>query len=302
MHRLARCRAHRMGVVGAIIAAWSTCAWAQASAPPPKPRAAAASQTAPRPAAAKPRSPKTQPGAAHATPVGPALCVVPALGRTFEVKKIGLTIFTNSNDEVGIESWQIEDLVTREIGHLVGARLPVRALKIPPAALAAYEHPALALFADPAKDLVKAVRTAFPSAACAYYLLVNATTAQFGLTNQYLHGLGLVERSTIVDQFYVHAIFATQLYDGSTLERLKSVVPGQNWLEAGLSTPSFTGIHRKVDETWWPARPQTAAQSGQLRDATRALVEQGLAESIPRLWGEQHATGRHGPARADGSL
>jgi hypothetical protein len=56
---------------------------------------------------------------------------------------------------------------------------------------------------------------------------------------------------------------------------------------ASIAQPNFLvmirGPHREVDESFWPASPDVAAQNVKLRDAVRGLVAQSLDATLPDL-------------------
>jgi hypothetical protein len=80
------------------------------------------------------------------------------------------------------------------------------------------------------------------------------------------------------------------VYDGRTFEQraIKFVRTGPaiDFGEA-LTGPGIHGLYRRVDKTWLPNPPQTAAQNVRLRDATWALIEPGLANTIPTMLAPQ---------------
>jgi hypothetical protein len=55
-------------------------------------------------------------------------------------------------------------------------------------------------------------------------------------------------------------------------------------LVSGLTPPGIYGMYTNVDVSWFPAAPQAAAQSAQLKSAARELVGQGLAKTLPEMF------------------
>jgi hypothetical protein len=49
-----------------------------------------------------------------------------------------------------------------------------------------------------------------------------------------------------------------------------------------LTGPGFGGLSQRIDKSWLPNPPQAAAQNLRLCDATLALIEAGLANTIPQ--------------------
>ena len=58
---------------------------------------------------------------------------------------------------------------------------------------------------------------------------------------------------------------------------------------ASLVGKVINGPHRTLDRSWWPPNTQVA-QNEKLKSATRALVEQSLATTIPEIMGAKTAT------------
>jgi hypothetical protein len=54
-----------------------------------------------------------------------------------------------------------------------------------------------------------------------------------------------------------------------------------------LTGPGFGGLSQRIDKSWLPNPPQAAAQNLRLRDATWALIEPGLANTIPPMLAPQ---------------
>jgi hypothetical protein len=81
-----------------------------------------------------------------------------------------------------------------------------------------------------------------------------------------------------------------RVYDGSTFEVRKTELvhtgPAFDLIEH-LTGPGFRGLYRRVDKPWLPNPPQAAAQNVKLRDATWALIEPGLANTIPPMLAPQ---------------
>jgi hypothetical protein len=50
-----------------------------------------------------------------------------------------------------------------------------------------------------------------------------------------------------------------------------------------VTGPGFRGLSQRIDKSWLPNPPQAAAQNLKLRDATWALIEPGLANTIPAM-------------------
>jgi hypothetical protein len=215
---------------------------------------------------------------------GKSVCLIPAVGHKFAVKKIGIMVFGNALEEIAVDSWGIDELIVRKAGAVLGNRFSVRRVNFPKAKLAALENPGGGPFRNHTAEWDEAVAaTARASGKCDFIINVYRTGVAYSNTNQTLFGLGILSHGTdLLGSFWLYANFAIRIYDGNTFAVLKT--------EAARSDPilvsAFTGIggmSRRVDKTWWPEPPQAAAQSATIRDGIRALVNQGLEKTLPGM-------------------
>jgi hypothetical protein len=274
----------RRSFLGILFVCFAFSAFAQSS-PSPKKSAALPAHT----------KPATAPAAVAApAPSGPSLCVVSAIGHKFDVQTIGLTVFGNALVSVDTSSWGLDDLAVRKVGALTGGHFAVRRLVLERAALAAYEAPKKSifqggpLFRDADKEFADMLRTAAAAAPkCDFYLAITTTTSALGDTNQYLAGIGILDRGAgPLSLQFLFAILDARLYDGRTFAlQTEKLVRSGPAIDLGeiLTGPGIHGLYRRVDQSWLPNPPQTAAQNPRLRDAVWALIESGLANTIPAV-------------------
>ena len=237
---------------------------------------APAKQNGPKQAAAKQAVPK-QGSAQDANCVG----VVSNLGEKFTVKKIGIVVFQNEENEVPIASWHIDDLVVAKISAALGKRATMRRIPYQKEAFASLETPKL--FRNPDTDLGEILRTTTGSTRCARYVVVSGGGSSYGGTNQSLGGLGIVAGKKPYftgDLYNLYTLIVVRVYDGETFSLLtrKMASIGQSTLLAMIHGP-----HREVDESFWPVSPDVAAQNVKLRDAIRELVAQSLDATLAEL-------------------
>ena len=240
--------------------------------PPPnrRPRQSRLRKNLPRPH--KPSKADAQPA-----PSGKSVCVASTLGHQFAVQKIGMTVFGNALDKVAIDSWGIDEAAVRRIGQIAGKGYAVRRIAIPAAAAAESNAPFSGWLSNPVEIRIRAIAAASPK--CDVYVSLTPASRNYSTTNQHLTGLGIVDTSPIVDRIFVFASFSVVIHDGDTFSVLKSALPDAGLFSAGLmAAPS--AMYQQVDRSWVPATPQTAAQSAQLKNATRALVEEGLSKAL----------------------
>jgi len=215
---------------------------------------------------------------------GKSVCVIPAVGHKFAVKKIGVMVFGNAHDEIAVDSWGIDELIVRKTGSVLGSRFSVRRVNLPKATLTALENPGGGPFRNNNTEWNDAVAAAArASGKCDFYIAAYRTGVAFANTNQALFGLGILSYGTdLIGHFYLYANFAIRVYDGNSFAVLKTEsVRSESSLASAFT--SIGGLSRTVDKTWWPASPQAAAQSAAIRDGIRALVTQGLEKTLPGI-------------------
>ena len=244
--------------------------------------AAALAQPAPvnpnqtRQVAAKPATAR-QPPQSGRCDVG----VISHLGEKFNVRQIGFTVFGNETNEVSIEPWRVDDLVVAKIGGALGKRGIVRRVAYRKEAFASLETPKLLRDID--AELGEGVRTLTADTHCARYVIVTDGTSRYGTTNQILGGLGIVAGKKPFftgDLYNLYTLITLRVYDGETFAMLK-----RKFATTGESTfmTMIAGPHREVDQSFWPAPLDGAAQNAKLRDAVRDLIGQSLDATLPEL-------------------
>ena len=196
--------------------------------------------------------------------------VISAIGETFALQKIGLTVFGNERSEVPIDSWAIDENVAGKISLLVGKRFAVKKINFPRGTFRKVEE------AAQLRDRVRAIAAA---QRCDLYVVVSRAASNFGTSNQVVEGLGLVESSGLMGTVHLYALSVISVFDGRTFEVLREQRSsiGQNTFLADIKGP-----HRDVGASAWPTSGQVA-QNAPLRSATWGLVEQSLAVTIPEL-------------------
>ncbi len=225
----------------------------------------------PKPAASKPASPSDR------CDVG----IISHLGEKFHVRQIGYTVFGNESNEVSVESWRIDDLVVARITSALGNRATVRRIAYRGEAFASLETPKLFRSID--AEVGEGVRTLAGGTKCARYVVVTDGISGYGTTNQSLDGLGIVAGKKPYftgDLYNLHALILLRVYDGGTFALLqrKFATTGESTFMAMIGGP-----HREVDQSFWPAPPDTAVRNAKLRDAIRELVGKSLDATLPEL-------------------
>lgn len=231
-----------------------------------------------------PPSPEASKAIAGAKTVG----LISAIGHKFAVQKIGITVLGNELNEVPIDVWGIDDTVAGKVSSLLSPRFAVKKVNHPKGAFDAYEKPTP--FTDPDTVLKGIVRNVAGSQKYDLYIVVTRAGVPFSTSNQILSGLGIVEAGGLINADNVHlfAITTVHVYDGQSFERLHWA-RSEFQIGASLVGKVINGPYRTLDRSWWPANTQVA-QNEKLKSATRALVEQSLATTIPEIMGAKTAT------------
>jgi hypothetical protein len=86
-----------------------------------------------------------------------SVCVASAIGHTFQVKAVGLTIFGNSEENIATESWGIDDAAAAAVRRILGKDYNVRRLPVSREAVASFETSRLSYV-----DLLRTVSAAAP--------------------------------------------------------------------------------------------------------------------------------------------
>jgi hypothetical protein len=240
-------------------------------------------QTAPKPqapAGTAPAAPATQ---ALAKPCG--VGVMSAVGDTFTLRKIGITVFGNEDKKVPLGTWGIDDFIDGKIAAALGSRRSVRRLAYSKAALSAYENADVNIFRNYDGELRSFLQGAAAKEGCQHLIVVMKTSTQVGNTNQGIFGLGILETGgalVVPKTLNLYAAISMTVYDGRTFDRVKYRLVSE---ERGInlfSLKAIRGLSREVDTSWWPD-PAHVGSDARLRDATRDLVARGLNVTLPDL-------------------
>lgn len=194
-------------------------------------------------------------------------------------------VFGNSLDEVATGSWGIDDFVAGRIQGILSGKYAMHRLPLSGQNLNALEQAGAGglLFGGSSAAVSGPLSAAAGGAKCDIYITVTRSAATFAGTNQKVGGLGIVEQAGLFERVYVHAIFDIRTYD-SNLAHLRTERAAMNpLLVSGLTPPGIYGMYTKVDASWFPAPPQSAPQSAQLKNATRELVGEGLTKTLPTM-------------------
>ncbi|HLN39110.1 MAG TPA: hypothetical protein VK337_15115 [Xanthobacteraceae bacterium] len=253
---------------------------APTAAPKPSPTKPSSTKPTPaKPAAKKPEPPKPDAAAEH----GPCIGVIPHIGESFQVQKIGL--FSFEDKHVPIDSWGLDDLVVGRVRAAAGARFVVRGIAYPANAPKPYKS----LFHDPEDDIKAIVQTIAHAGECERYIVVLRSGSQFATTRYWVEGVGILNAPSITNlegATYLFALTLLYVVDGRTFAVLKKAVGSieeddSNLLLNGLSHKiPLRGPSRELKDFSWPPAPDAVMG---LRDPARALLAASLDKILPGL-------------------
>src|SRR5262249_18451024 len=138
--------------------------------------------------------------------------IVSAIGDKFYLRKVGFTVFGNESQEIAIESWGIDELMTSKIRTVLAGRFDVRPVKYRRAAFVEAEN-RFAIGVEPLRG--ETVRAEVTPQGLDAYLIVTKASAPYGQSNQMLTGLGMVEGFKFGDPIvYEYAYYTISVVDG----------------------------------------------------------------------------------------
>jgi hypothetical protein len=210
--------------------------------------------------------------------------VMSAVGNTFTLRKIGITVFGNEDNKVSLETWGIGDFIYGKIAAALGSRRSVNRLTYSKAALSAYEKEDVNIFRNYDGELRNILQEAGAKEGCQRLIAVMKTATQFSSTNQGISGLGILETGggLLSKTLNLYAIMSMTVYDGRTFDRVKYKLVSEERGINLLSMKAIRGLSREVDSSWWPD-PAHVGSDARLRDATRDLIPHGLNVTLPDL-------------------
>jgi hypothetical protein len=236
--------------------------------------------------AQQPAKPKTPSVAAkpNAADNGKCIGVVSAIGDTFALQKIGITVFGNELNTAPIDSWQIDNLVISKISAFLSKTWTVKRINYPKGAFASLDGQH-AIFYNPEAELQGIVRRVTSSTKCDHYVVVVKGFSGYNGTNQTVYGLGIVEAgASVFTADFIYALYWIRVYDGQTYDvigKRGAIIEQPNPLLRLVVANPIGGPYRKVDRTW---RPESdVAKNTMLKDGIRSLVEKSLDVTMPLI-------------------
>ncbi|HEX7792296.1 MAG TPA: hypothetical protein VF467_17410 [Afipia sp.] len=219
--------------------------------------------------------------AAPASETGPCIGVIPVVGDTFGVQRVGITVLGNEFTEIPI-AWGLDDLVVARVRAAAPRGFVVK--RIPFAKSAFDPFYKRSFFREPGNDLVDIVRRIASSAGCERYVVVTKWSSRFSSKNQSVMGVGLVQwKGPFNSTTLLFAITNAIVYERDFTKAKQAFVQvdDRNMIARSL-VDVVMGPNRELDESAWPDQP-AAADTPKNRDIARALLTEGLDKTLPAL-------------------
>jgi hypothetical protein len=205
------------------------------------------------------------------------LGIVSAIGDKFYLRKVGVTVFGNESQEMAIEPWGIDDLVTAKLRAALTPRYDVRPVTYRRAAFAALPGTEI-IRTEHRPDLV---RTEVSPQGLDAYLVVTKSEDQFGQTNQILRGLGMVQAGGLIrSNPQLHAYYVLGIVDGHALT-LSGDASANLTINVDYGT-RLGPVTREVEESLWPTS-LNAASNPRLKAAVVDLIDKSLPGTLQRV-------------------
>ena len=201
------------------------------------------------------------------------VAMISAIGDKFTVKKVGLTVFGNEQQDFPIDSWGIDPFVINKVRSVLAGRFEVRPF--------AYQRAAFDTTGNNFSKIADAVRAQATSKDNDAYIVVSKGASQYGGTNQSVYGIGILEHSALGTGVWIYALYWITVVDGHnfTVVANSSAFPLDQTV---LSFEAIKGPSRKLDESWMPTTLD-AAQNIRLKSAVTDLLDRNLPGTIESL-------------------
>jgi hypothetical protein len=229
-----------------------------------------------------------EPTALAKKPGRQSFAVLSAIGDTFEMRTVGMTVFGNDQQAASMAAWRLDEHVTKTVAARLAAVGDVKALAVPPGTFDAYHRPPGALSGAPDAGLApyervhKAVEALTRQHAADGYLVVLKHRTPFGNTNIPVLGVGVVRGpEVLMANAFAHALIEIRYFDGARV--LKNVKPAT---ADGPSNPLMPrplhGPHSPADPSWPKAAADLVADA-RVQGSVRALLDTAIATTLPQV-------------------
>lgn len=209
-----------------------------------------------------------------------SVCVMSRLGETFHMKRIGILVFGNEYSSRPIPEWKIDSSVHAMAEKALGGKYDVKHIDIPADANKAVDEMGGGLLNDRTEENRATLSKLAGNVECRYFLLVTAASSQFGGSNQFVGGLGVLEvESMFGNTRLVHTLAQGRVFDGKTYSFL-------DWqrLRTG-QTPFSDPIQGPYGEIEFQAHPSldAVADDPKTKEIILGQLEQSMKQTLPLM-------------------
>ncbi len=207
------------------------------------------------------------------------VAVISAIGDTFTFTDAGLTRLTDDGRVSDISSWDLDPMIAREVGALLGRRFQVRPVTYRRDDFAKRDGrspiaPVNMFGEDALKGSLRKAKTSQPVDA---YVVIVKAEAQTGPSNRLVGGLGAVTFHTVIGSYEeIHALYEIKVVDGHSFEVIESLSAAPI---GPMELSRLAGPTRVVDEAAVP-RGAEVAQNDTVRRGITELIDQSLEPTL----------------------
>jgi hypothetical protein len=250
---------------------------AAATTPPPS------GSPAPKKSSPKAKAKAVGKPVAMAADNGPCqIGVISAVGDTFVLEHIGLTVFGNEFTDAPVASCGLDDLVVARARAAAPGK-SIRRVTYAAGAFDPYYHPPRDLFRDASNDLVNVVRQVAANAHCERYLVVVRTSGQVPGTNQRADGIGLLTNwaSGTFKYAQMFSFVGIAVFDSETFAKHDDPIGFGARLADHLSHLGRNEFFEPLKDFEPPTTPEAVAANSRLREGARGMLAARLDKELP---------------------
>jgi hypothetical protein len=209
------------------------------------------------------------------------VCLISEATHRFNLQKIGLMVFANESNAVPIGSWKLEDKIYGKTKAVLAKDFAVKNIPATYEAFQPLREPG-GLFRDTEGERKGIIQKIASGSSCDFVLAVMGNASQFGSSNQYVGGLGVVETGNEVFGYtrQVHALTFFYVYDGKTFQVLRY---NRGESEEATLFKTIHGPSQEIDGKLH-ASMQAVADDPKTRDIVWRLLEKSLELTLPQLF------------------
>ena len=210
------------------------------------------------------------------------VCVISDVAHEFYLEKIGLTVFANEGSTVAVPQWKLDQAIFDKAKAILSGNFSVKHIPTKSETYAPLRAEGGGLFRDRDGERKELIRKLTASSGCDFILLVAGNASQVGSTNQYVGGLGVLEMGNELFGYshQVHALTFLYVYDGRTMETLKS---HRGETDEDTLFKAIHGPSQEVDAKLHPTL-RAVADDPKTREMVWKQVARSLELTLPGLF------------------